>query len=117
MLSGKFEEWPSGFRNGSLPGDPTGDTVFQFVDGNFAMAHGGGSQLLDTVESDDDFGYVVHADPATSTFDVLGVSGETGLPSISNPTSASRGFAMTYGGPEATSSGLIIDVLEGHAED
>lgn len=206
VLSGNFAEWPSGFNNGSLPGDPTGDTVFQFVDGNFAMAqvwsdklylmdaacpaggscasparfvdfksmaldtsqqtspftwviggksylqpgcdlsidlyhghfdavatlrfqrepgqdgtvtlvHGGGSQLLETLGSAEDFGYVVHADPATSTFDVLGVAGATGLPSITNPTSTKRGFAMSYGGPGATSSALIIDVLKAHAED
>ena len=38
VLSGNFAEWPTGPYNGSLPGDPSGDTVFQFVDSNFAVA-------------------------------------------------------------------------------
>lgn len=28
-LSGNFDEWPSGFGSGQLPGDPDGDSVFQ----------------------------------------------------------------------------------------
>ncbi len=30
VLSGNFDEWTSGFSNGPLPGDPNGDSLFQF---------------------------------------------------------------------------------------
>lgn len=46
VLLGNFDVWPTSLVAGDMPGDPNGDTVFQFEDGNFAAARVFSDKLL-----------------------------------------------------------------------
>lgn len=81
------------------------------------IEYDGGSAVLETLPVGDSFGYVVRADPSTDTLNVLGGSSPSDLPVVSSPTSASRGFFMSFYNPDATGCALSLDTLEGHAEN
>lgn len=87
------------------------------ADATVTLTHGDGSQVLKTLEMGEEFAFALRADPATSTFDMLGVAGANDLPAISTPGNDARGLFMTYLNPDATGCTVVFDTIQGYAED
>ena len=81
------------------------------------VEHGGGSQVLETLEFGDAYGYAFYADPDTGTFDIIGGPGASDLPVINPPTSKRRGVFMWFQNDIATASVLSFDGVELFAEN